>query len=150
MHPGDVVENPQHRKMIEVSCPAAWKPPVIACAGTVMTFPGPAVRLQLTRRFGATPARGQISLLPARLQGESHSQMEGSRAEGGLEHAKRGNFPESGKFHAIRVPDRVLVFKYFARYRSLRVQLGTSIRLYRDAQVILADGWITEGLSGYP
>jgi hypothetical protein len=35
-------------------------------------------------------------------------------SEGGLEHARRGNFPESGKFHVIRIPDRVLVFKYFA------------------------------------
>ncbi len=33
VHPGDDVENPPHRKMIQVSCPAAWKPPVIVCAG---------------------------------------------------------------------------------------------------------------------
>ena len=32
-------------------------------------------------------------------------------SEGGLEHAKKGNFPEWGKFHVITLQDRVLVFK---------------------------------------
>jgi hypothetical protein len=36
VHPSDDAENPQHRKMTQVSRPAAWKTPVIVCAGTVM------------------------------------------------------------------------------------------------------------------
>lgn len=30
-----------------------------------------------------------------------------------------GNFPESGKFHVIRIQDQVLVFKYFGGFLSL-------------------------------
>jgi hypothetical protein len=41
------------------------------------------------RRFGAAPGWDQISLLPARLRCESHSQIEGFQAEGGLEHGNR-------------------------------------------------------------
>ena len=47
----------------------------------MMTFPGPAVRLRLTRRFGAAPGVGSnIPATSASTWGESHSQMEGFQA----------------------------------------------------------------------
>jgi hypothetical protein len=50
-------------------------------------------------------------------------------SEGGLEPPRRGNFPESGKFHVIRIPDRDCVFKYFARFPHPAWHLETSIWL---------------------
>jgi hypothetical protein len=41
-------------------------------------------------------------------------------SEGGLEPPRRGNFPESGKFHVIRIPDRNCVFKYLLGIFRLR------------------------------
>jgi hypothetical protein len=38
--------------------------------------------------------------------------------KGDLNTQEGENFPESGKFHVIRIPDRVLVLKYFARFLS--------------------------------
>ena len=45
-------------------------------------FPGSAVRLRLTRRFGAAPGVGSNIPAPSAFaRGESHSQMEESQAE---------------------------------------------------------------------
>jgi hypothetical protein len=65
----------------------------------------------------------------------------------GLEHVRRGNFPESGKFHAIRIPDRVLVFKYFAEFRSLRGHLE-NFNLAAPQYPISHSGWRPDKLRG--
>jgi len=40
-------------------------------------------------------------------------------SEGGLEPPRRGNFPESGKFHVTRIPDRGPRVQVFAAYPPL-------------------------------
>jgi hypothetical protein len=63
-------------------------------------------------------------------------------SEGGLEPPRRGNFPELGKFHVIRIPDRLLVFKYLAELAPACASLGNLKQTaLRYSTVVLASGW---------
>jgi len=83
VYPGDDAENPQHREMIQVSCPAAWKPPVIVCAGLRWTWTcrPPAVDPALRRRCGrgsnipvTSPSAGRESLSDGGVPGRGPTQ----------------------------------------------------------------------------
>ena len=64
-----------------------------------------------------------VSRRPARPDGEPLT-WGFNVSEGGLEPPRRGNFPESGKFHVTRIPDWAVVFKYFAGVYVASVKLS--------------------------